>query len=753
MTYKPDLEQARTMLKALAPHDGAFFTFATIKGKATQHFYGSLEQYANQLTQLNQQGAGVYVTVNQTNGQGRKAENITAVRALFVDFDTVEPDRVENLLSLDLFYEGMLEPSLIVESSTGKHHAYWILDKPNDTQTTLKNFSQWQKQLINFFDSLGDSPDKAINDLSRVMRLAGFYHTKSEPVLTKVIHLGKRYTVEQLAAMVGSLPAIEPASQNRTENKTDSKGSIADCEDFTKDAPIGLSVAEIKHYLGFIADNTSYQTWLEIGMILHHEFSGGLDGLELWNDWAATAPNYSGYDELAEKWQTFDSKPKDKPATARTLIHLAKQNPSYKDYQLTSDDIDSAKAIIDELAKLDELNYQMQKRAKAKILGLSVTDIDKIVKQARQELEVNEVVSIVADIEPHPEPVNGDLLAGEICALINNHIACDDAIAVTVTLWLFFTWCIDASYIAPIAWINAPEKRCGKTQLATLMGRMSKKAITTTNITPAALFRCIDRFNPTLVIDEADTFMKENEDLRAIVNAGFSRDNPYIWRSVGDNHEPTPFNVFGAKVISGIGKLPATIVDRSISLTLRRAMKHEKKQRLRDLSKDTTDTIRAKLTRWTDDNLATVSAAKPQLPESIYNREFDTWEILFQIADTIGGDWLERIKDACLNITGNEPAEPSINEQLLADIKAIFEKRQTDRLATTDLINCLTSDFGDDEVMRWATHNNGKPMTDRQLAKRLKDFKINNKTLRIGGEVKKGYDLNDFKDAFSRYLS
>ena len=86
-------------------------------------------------------------------------------------------------------------------------------------------------------------------------------------------------------------------------------------------------------------------------------------------------------------------------------------------------------------------------------------------------------------------------------------------------------------------------------------------------------------------------------------------------------------------------------------------------------------------------------------------------------------------------------------------IKTVFENRQTDRLATTDLINCLISDFGDDEVMRWATHNNGKPMTDRQLAKRLKDFKINNKTLRIGGEVKKGYDLNDFKDAFSRYLS
>lgn len=558
---------------------------------------------------------------------------------------------------------------------------------------------------------------------------------------------------EQLCIDAG-LPTSEQASLNKTNSNTHtSKDSVADFDDFTKDQPIGIALAEIKHYLSFVADGDSYDKWLDVGMMLHHEFNGDIAGLELWDEWASQFNKYDGYDSIAEKWQTFDGMQKAKPITLRTLIKWAKENPSFKPYQISPNDIEQARAVIAELATLDTLEYALQSKAKAKLLNITLPMLDKAVKEAKAESDLDQMAKIIDDIEPYSEPVDGNRLAGEIYQLVNSHIACDEAIAVTVTLWIFFTWCVDVSYIAPIAWINAPEKRCGKTQLATLMGRMSMNAISTTNITPAALFRCIDRYAPSLIIDEADSFMKDNEDLRGIINAGFSRDNCYLWRCVGDSLEPTPFNVYGAKVISGIGKLPSTIMDRAISLTLRRAMKHEKKQRIRVLPKEVTDTIKAKLSRWTSDNKNDIATIKPQLPESIYNREFDTWEILFQIADTLGNDWLERITVACLTITGNEPAEPSLNEQLLTDIKAIFESRKTDRLATHDLLDSLTFDMGDGEAMRWANFYNGKAMTARQLASRLKEFKISNKPLRVNGEVKKGYDINDFKDAFNRYLS
>lgn len=285
------------------------------------------------------------------------------------------------------------------------------------------------------------------------------------------------------------------------------------------------------------------------------------------------------------------------------------------------------------------------------------------------------------------------------------------------------------------------------------MGRMCKNTLPTSNITPSALFRSIESFKPTLVIDEADSFMKDNVELKNIINAGFSRENCYLIRSVGDNHEPTPFNVFGAKVISGIGKLPPTIIDRSISLTLKRKLAHENKARLKNLPTATTDLIQAKLARWADDNMDRVQYAKPQLPEMLYNRGFDTWEILYQIAEVLGGHWLQLITNACLHITGSEPAEPSLNEELLSDIKAIFDTQQVEAIPTRDLLTALISPSADGDTRAWISYNRGNPLTDRQLAKRLKEFGINSRKINSPNETqKRGYHLIDFKDAFLRYL-
>lgn len=413
-----------------------------------------------------------------------------------------------------------------------------------------------------------------------------------------------------------------------------------------------------------------------------------------------------------------------------------------------------AQKQIADLAQLDELTYQLKKRKIAKELGIGTNDVDRIVKQERQGLELAKIATLTTDIEPYTSRVNGDELAHEILHIVKSHIICNDAVAIAITLWIFFSWCIDVAYIAPIAWINAPEKRCGKTQLATLMGRMSKRSIMASNVSQSALFRTIERYKPTFVIDEADSFFHGDMDLKNIINCGFSRDNPYVWRCVGDNHEPIPFDVFGAKIISGIGKLPSTVMDRSISLTLRRALPTEKRQRVKDIPKATTETIKAKLARWADDNMDRVATSKPKLPETIYNREFDTWEILFQIADTLGDDWLKLVTNACLAITQTDSKEPSENEELLSDIKAIFELQAVDSMATRDLLTALIGADSDGLTKRWATSNKGQPMTDRQLAKRLKDFEIKSSKINKPNETqKRGYYLADFADAFKRYLA
>jgi len=143
---------------------------------------GTLDKCAKELTLLNQIGAGVFITVNKTDGSGkRKAENITDVRALFVDSDTGDLPPLE------------LPPSIIVQSRNGQH-GYWLLPSGEP----LDSFTSAQKALVHH---LGTDP--AIHDLPRVMRLPGFIHMKdpNAPFLVRITEMNSalRYTMMSFA--------------------------------------------------------------------------------------------------------------------------------------------------------------------------------------------------------------------------------------------------------------------------------------------------------------------------------------------------------------------------------------------------------------------------------------------------------------------------------------------------------------------------------------------------------------------------
>lgn len=405
--------------------------------------------------------------------------------------------------------------------------------------------------------------------------------------------------------------------------------------------------------------------------------------------------------------------------------------------------------IINELAQLPPLAYEQCRQSQAKILGMRAGALDRFVSAARKEQEAASTTdSLFSEVIPYPEPVDGAQLVEQISAIIDRHIVCQPATTIATALWIMFTWCIDAAQIAPIACITAPEKRCGKTQLLTLIGELVYQPMPVSNITAAALFRSIEKWQPTLLIDEADSFMKDNEDLRGIINAGHSRKNAYVIRTTGDNFEPTRFTVWGAKAISGIGHLPETLKDRSIILELRRKQPHETRQRLRHADPAEFELLRCKLCRWAVDNVDAIKQARPELPDALNDRAQDNWEILLSIADLLGEDWSKKARHAALSISGIEEQSPSVNEELLGDIKAIFARINQAKVSSDDLINHLSMD---DELL-WATWNRGKPMTKKQLAGRLSEFGISPKQIWFNGANRRGYELSDFNDAFSRYL-
>jgi putative DNA primase/helicase len=203
------------------------------------------------------------------------------------------------------------------------------------------------------------------------------------------------------------------------------------------------------------------------------------------------------------------------------------------------------------------------------------------------------------------------------------------------------------------------------------------------------------------------------------------------------------------KALAGIGHLADTIMDRSIVLELRRKLPHEEVLRLRHAEPGLFDDLSAKLARFAIDTRERLRRCRPDLPHALHDRAQDNWEPLLAIAEMAGGEWPQIARHAALKLSGSTEDGGTMGNELLADIREIFESKRLAKISTADLIQHLC----DDDEKSWATYNRGRPITPRQVAKKLKEYGIASKNLRINYEVVKGFDHEQFKEAFARYLA
>ena len=355
---------------------------------------------------------------------------------------------------------------------------------------------------------------------------------------------------------------------------------------------------------------------------------------------------------------------------------------------------------------------------------------------------------------PWPEPVDGNALLTVLVPTIKRFIVCSDETALAAALWISATWFGGAVQVAPIAMITAPDKRCGKTQFLTIMERLVCRPLMASNLTPAAVFRIIEKLKPTLLFDEFDT-QKGNEDLRGVLNSGHTRAGAFVLRCVGKDHEPTRFSTWGFKALAGIGRPAGTIEDRSIKLVLRRKKKSEIVDQLRNAEPGLLDGLRSKLARFAEDNQKAVSLSRPEIPAALNDRAADNWYPLLAIADIAGGDWPKKARKTAMIISGADTDTDSIGNELLTDIREVFYKKSiTDRISLKKLLEYLC----EDDERRWKTFNRGNSMTTRQLSDQLSEYGIKSKQMRYNdsscgnSDGDKGYEVKWFDDTFSRYL-
>ncbi len=300
---------------------------------------------------------------------------------------------------------------------------------------------------------------------------------------------------------------------------------------------------------------------------------------------------------------------------------------------------------------------------------------------------------------------------------MTRHVFLPAGAADGTAVWVVHTYCFDRFRHTPRLAFTSSDKRCGKTTALDCIDRLACCPLTTANITAAALFRTIELAKPTLLIDEADTFLKDNEDLRGAINAGHKRGGQVI-RCVGDDAEPRAFSVFAPAAIAAIGALPGTIADRALRVRMQRTTRAERPEPVDAKAEAEGATLARMAARWVQDHAAKLPEA-PTLPPALFNRAADNWRPLFAIAELVGGGWPERLTAASALLMPDDDDEGR-GIRLLGDIRAIFAARRVDRIASVDLIAALV----EMEDAPWGELNHGRPLTPHTLARMLRAYGI-----------------------------
>ena len=418
---------------------------------------------------------------------------------------------------------------------------------------------------------------------------------------------------------------------------------------------------------------------------------------------------------------------------------------------------------IERLAKLSLVEYDREREAAAGRLRCRVGTLDAQVKTARADGDQKGQGRPLdlPEIAPWPHAVDGAELLDAASAAIKRFVVLDDAAADAVAIWCVATHTFQSFEVFPRLALLSATLRCGKTTLRDVVAGLVPKPLPADNIMAAALFRTVEIARPTLLLDEADTYLPSNEDLRGIINSGHRRDGCVI-RCVGDGHEPRRFSTWAPVLLAQIGKPPATVYDRSIVIELRRKKLSEKVERFRGEARQDLQVLAQKAARWTHDCAAEFVQAKPVPLDDLDDRANDNWHSLLAVADTAGGPWPQRARNAARALAervGHDAA--STGEMLLADIRWVFDGKPeqcdgrlvteydpVDKMASADLVDHLVKIEG----RHWAEWKAGKPITQNALARLLKPFKVTPGTIRLdSGHTPKGYKREAFEDAFERY--
>jgi hypothetical protein len=461
--------------------------------------------------------------------------------------------------------------------------------------------------------------------------------------------------------------------------------------------------------------------------------------------------------DLPESWDLADERPDDLDVAG--LIAHAERHVDRLERLIEDAGADPGAPFesdaIDFLAALrarDKAAYE-RARARLKAARVRVGELDQEVERRKPEASGDGAGKGKAlelpEPEPWGEPVEGAQVIADLVEQIRRYVILSEYAALGAALWVLHAHAHDAAFHSPRLTLTSPTMRCGKSTMLRTIGRLIPRPLPTANITPAAMFRVIEAAKPTLLIDEADSFAHENEELRGVINSSHCCFDAYVIRAVpaGDDYEARRFSTWSPMAIASIGKVASTIADRSIMIGMERKAPGQAIARMRVDRDDGFRVLASQAARWVADHLEGLRQADPEMPAAMNDRQQDNWRLLIGIADAAGGSWPAKARAAALALSAVDEDADTIGVQLLASVQIVFGTAK--QISTENLLKHLhamsEAPWGEFTRQR-------KPITARQLATLLRPFGVTSGTLREGDTTPKGYRRVQFEDAWARYL-
>ena len=145
----------------------------------------------------------------------------------------------------------------------------------------------------------------------------------------------------------------------------------------------------------------------------------------------------------------------------------------------------------------------------------------------------------------------------------------DERLYDLITAWIFATWIPENWTSVPYLHLIGP-KNSGKTRLLEVLKVLCYRGLLSASTSESALFRCIEEYKPTLLIDESEIYNAEGRStVQNILNSGYRRGQ--VVMRTGSREEGFTldlFKVFGFKALSGTGGFKDTLESRAIRISM-----------------------------------------------------------------------------------------------------------------------------------------------------------------------------------------